>query len=234
MNERWAEAANGLVADLQRIFSTRLRSVVVYGPTLDVDTRALVTTFVLVDSLRIADLEACAHRVDEWARAGIDTPLIVPDTEFRRSLDTFPVEYADLVATHVRVFGPDPFAGIVIDPEDLRRACEKQVKSHLLHLREGCIEAGGRPLDLAHLVAASAPAFGVLLRNIGRLTGAPDTTRHDAAMAGARATDLDESVVARVLSLATTTSHSADGARLFPDYLAAVEQVAAAIDRWHA
>ena len=60
--------------------------------------------------------------------------------------------------------------------EDLRRACETQIKSHLVHLREGFIESGGRPQAIADLVAASAPAFAALLRNVARLNGGDDPT----------------------------------------------------------
>ena len=57
------------------------------------------------------------------------------------------------------VYGDNPFAGVTIAPDDLRRACETQAKSHLVHLREGFIESGGRPTGVAELVATSAPAF---------------------------------------------------------------------------
>ena len=103
------------------------------------------------------------------AGAGVNTPLILPDEEFRRSLDTFPLEYADIAAAHQRVFGRDPFEAAVINPEDVRRACEKQIKSHILHLREGYIEAHGDPFAISRLVAASAPGFAGLLRSVARL-----------------------------------------------------------------
>ena len=60
---------------------------------------------------------------------------------------------------------------VAIAPADLRRACETQIKSHLVHLREAFIESGGKPGAVASLVKASAPAFTALLRNVARLTG---------------------------------------------------------------
>jgi hypothetical protein len=96
--------------------------------------------------------------VPAWRRERLATPLILPEDEFRRSLDAFPLEFGEIVRVHERVFGDDPFAGIAVTREDLRRACETQIKSHLLHLREGYLESGGRPEAVAELVAASAPA----------------------------------------------------------------------------
>ena len=45
-----------------------------------------------------------------------------------------------------------------VDPADLRRACEVQARSHLLHLREGYLETRGRADALADLIVQSAPA----------------------------------------------------------------------------
>ena len=232
MSAPWEGSAITLVNDLQRVFAGRLLSVIVYGQVLDEPTQATLTTFVLVASLSQDDLQGCAGLVGGWAKAGIDTPLILPDKEFRRSLDTFPLEYADILAAHARVFGPDPFENVILNTEDLRRACEKQVKGHLLHLREGYIEARGGPLAISQLVSASAPAFAALLRSVARLLGVTAPTRIETALAGAHSLGLPETTVSQVLSLAGATAKTSDGARLFPSYLSVVEQLADAVDTW--
>ena len=35
-----------------------------------------------------------------WQREGIATPLLLPEAEFRRSLDAFPLEYAEILRAH--------------------------------------------------------------------------------------------------------------------------------------
>ncbi len=94
------------------------------------------------------DLLACAARADLWHRDGAATPLLLTRDEFVRSLDAFPIEYGEILDTHRVLFGVDPFTGLTINPEDVRRACEVQVKSHLLHLRENYIECGARPSEV--------------------------------------------------------------------------------------
>src|SRR5215216_2219067 len=163
MAPTWQSAALSLVSDLRNVFGDRLRSVVAYGPHLEGQTTAPLTCLALVGSLTAADLEGCARRAAGWHRAAVATPLILPEDEFRRSLDAFPLEYGEIIRAHRRLFGSDPFAGVAIAAEDLRRACEAQVKSHLVHLREGYIEAGGHPSRIAELVRASAPGFAALL-----------------------------------------------------------------------
>jgi hypothetical protein len=235
MTSTWRHAAAALVTDLRHIFAGRLRSLVAYGPQIEGEGDAPLTCLALVDSLGISDLEACARMAHRWERQGLAIPLILPEQEFRRSLDAFPLEYGEILRAHERVFGADPFEAVSIPRDDLRRACETQVKSHLVHLREGFIEAGGRPKAVADLVSTSAPAFAALLRNVARLNGNPSPNRADATREGARMAGLPDSVVADMLALERRPSiPTTDAARLFPEYLAAVEQLARVVDGWRA
>ena len=229
----WRPAAAALVADLTHIFAGRLRSVVAYGARVEGDDEAPLTCLALVDSLAITDLDACARLAPHWERQRIATPLILPEPEFRRSLDAFPLEYGEIIRAHEQVFGPDPFEGASIAREDLRRACETQVKSHLLHLREAYIESGGRPQAVADLVTTSAPAFAALLRHVARLGGSTIADRAAATLEGARAAGLADGIVGDVLALERRLAiPTTDAARLFPAYIAAIEQLARVVDGW--
>lgn len=234
MTPTWKTAATALVDDLRHIFGTRLRSVVAYGARLEGATETPLTCLAIVISLTVEDLEQCATLAGRWARAQIAIPLIVPADEFARSLDAFPLEYGEIIRTHARVYGDDPFQGAIVIPEDLRRACELQAKSHLLHLREGFIEARGRPAAIARLVQASAPGFTALLRNVARLGDDPTRDRVGATRAGARAAGVPDELATDMLNLERQPGlPAADAARLFPEYLAAMERLAGAVDRWH-
>jgi len=215
------------------VFAERLRSVVAYGPQLDGEGGAPLTCLALVDSLNVADLEACARLANGWTKHGLAIPLILPAQEFGRSLDAFPLEYGEILRAHAHVFGDDPFKSATIARDDLRRACETQIKSHLLHLREGFIESGGRPAAIADLVTASAPAFAALLRAVARLSGHVPQGRDPAARAGAHAAGLPEGIVTDILSLERPSPiPTRDAARLFAPYLDVVEQLARVVDGW--
>jgi len=235
MAQTWQPAADTITRDLGGIFRGRLLSVVIYGGQVDGNATAPLQALALVSSLSAGDLEACAHLSAEWTRGGIGTPLILPDGEFRASLDVFPLEYGEIVRAHTLVFGSDPFAGVSISTADLRLACEAQAKSHLLHLRQGYVQTGGRLPAVARLVSQSAPAFAALLRNVGRLTGVQTSDRMEATRQGARSAGLSSDTVDAVLALESPSALPAsDPARLFPDYLAAVERLAAVVDQWRA
>jgi hypothetical protein len=205
-----------LVQDLTTIFKTRLRAVASYGASVRTDTEP-ITTLALVDHLTGDDLRRCASRAQAWHNTGIATPLLLGEREFARSLDAFPFEFGAILDDYAVVAGSDPFTGLRVAAADLRRACEVQARSHLLHLREGFIETRGRDDAIASLIVRSAAPLAALLRNLARLPGVSPA----------------DSVLARVVQL----EHGAilpasEAAPLFPDYLRALEQLVNTIDTW--
>lgn len=215
--------------DLQQIFGDRLQAFVAHGRPDESPAPSLA----IVHSVTADDLAACAARASSWLRAGSATPLLLSRDEFAGSLDAFPIEFGEIIDTHRVIVGADPFFGLSIRPEDVRRACEVQVKSHLLHLRENYIECGGRPAAIESLVADSAPGFAALLRRLASLDDLPHDTAAELGAYAAARPRLDPRVVGNLLAImASGSGAGVDAVRLFPDYLAAVEQLARFIDGW--
>jgi hypothetical protein len=210
-----SDAVSALNRDMRTMFGDRLRSVVAYAIT-DRTPDTAQPTLVIVDALTPADLRACAALVVKWHESGLATPLILEASEFERSLDAFPYEFGAILADHAIVSGESPFAGLRVDPADMRRACEIQARSHLLHLREGYIETQGRSDALAELIARSAAPLSALLRSVARLKGVSTA----------------DGVLTQVAGLNGKELSPEAARRLFPDYLSAVEYLTAEIDRW--
>lgn len=233
-------AAERLTDELRVQFGPRVTAIVAYGPRLmsrgrrEVGPRAVpLHTLALVDVVGLADLEALAPRADAWRRAGLAMPLLLGRREFERSLDAFPVEYGAIIAHHVLLAGPDPFTGLAVHVGDLRRACETLAKSHLIHLREGFLETGGRAGELATMLRASAVPFSALLGAVARLEGDDDDPTGHVPGATARRCGASEAVIEQVLDLLDVQELSNDEARrLYPAYLDVVEKVVAYVDRW--
>ena len=220
-------ALQTLEHDLREIFGGRLQSLVHYGARQHTsaqhahDTHAhghhepvLTHTLAVTETLTPDDLRACAKRAASWHDKGLATPLVVPGAELVRSLDVFPFEFTAIIADHVVVSGANPFSGLHVEPSDLRWACEVQARGHLLHLREGYIEARGRDDALAVLIVRSAPAWKSLLDNVARLekkTAAPD--------------DVTGLVGVKEIS-------NEDAVRIFPKYLGDVERLTKDVDTW--
>ena len=168
----------------------------------------------------------------QLARGGLATPLILPLDEFQRSLDAFPLEYGAIVARHVVLAGEDPFAGVSIEPSDVRRACEVQAKSHVIHLREGYLESGAARAAVARLVAASAPAFAGLLANLARLEGVEPAGPDELASHAAAAAGISAALVRQVLDLRGSDRPPDAAADLYREYLAAAGRLSHFFDQW--
>lgn len=222
-----SNVASVVLADLQRIFGPRLDAFVTYGASLSPRP-----SLALVHALTLADLTACATCARRWQDGGAATPVLLTRQEFARSLDVFPVEFGEIIAHHDTLFGDDPFAGLSVAPGDLRRACEGQVRSLLLHVREDYMEAAGSAREVARVVTESAPEFRALLMLLARLDG-QHLDRQQLAAWAAGTLQLDPKVTSDALHLAHDADRSSvDAGRLFPAYLAALEQLARHVDEW--
>jgi hypothetical protein len=221
-------ALQTLERDLREIFGPRLHSLVHYGArehraaTVQQHEHhghhepALLHTLAVTDTVTVDDLRACSKRVTRWHDDHIATPLIVPKAELERSLDVFPFEFSAIIADHVVVAGSNPFERLHVEPSDLRWACEVQARGHLLHLREGYIEARGRDDALSVLIVRSAAAWKSLLENVARLEN--------------KVAEQDE--VTQLVGIKEISNEEA--VRIFPAYLASVERLTQQVDRWKA
>ncbi|MDQ3421443.1 MAG: hypothetical protein M3541_22180 [Acidobacteriota bacterium] len=225
-------ALEALAADLQRIFGNRLHSVCAYGAAADTD--ADIRSIALVQSLDFEDLAACVPLTAGWGNRGLAVPLLLERDEFRRTLDVFPLEYGEIIASHVVVRGDDPFLGLTVPDADRRRACELQAKSHLIHLREGFLETGGDPRRVARLIGASAEGFHHLLVHIVALVApsAPNDSDH-LPEAAEEHIGVPRELVREVTAAADGgPSTIADPTAMLARYIAAVERVWEFVDGW--
>lgn len=245
----WRAAAEGLRRDLEGIVGRRLRALVVYEAhgvlgdvpgtsetTSDAEIRHadLVHTLALIEDLSVEDLTRAAALTASWEKSRLAVPLMLAPRELARSLDAFPLEFAQILTRHVVIVGDHPFDGLSIDAQDVRRACETQVKSHLLHLREGYLQAGGDPRKVSDLVAASAVPLRALLVSIARLEGvharSPEALLHFVESGLHLPTDGFRPVV--LIGSRESGFRGPDLSDAYPAYLAAVERLAQLVDEW--
>jgi hypothetical protein len=116
---------------------------------------------------------------------------------------------------------------------DLRRACEAQARSHLLHLREGFIQSAGNPKALAKLVSASVVPLRALLINIARLHGVNARTPDALAQFVDQRLHLPGDGLRPLLSSKRPEQvKDLDVGAFFPAYLQAVEHLTTLVDEW--
>jgi len=157
-------------------------------------------------------------------------PLLIERGEWASASDVFPIEVTDMQIAHRLMRGPDPLAGRVVDPADLRRALEAEFRAKLLRLRQAYALAAGDPKLLGAVasgtVASVAALFRVSLALFGR--DAAVATPAALAAAGEAMSIPTEPIVAlwtrRVFQGPPCT------AELFEGYLAAVGAAVRVID----
>lgn len=192
-----------------------------------------VSSVAFAAALRAGDFEAFGALDETWHRDGLETPLLMTVDEFRRSLDAFPLEYQALLDRHVVVAGRAPFDHVRIDAAHLRRACEVQAKGHLIHLRQGWIEAAGHDDRLAALIRRSAASLRAVLTSVARLSdGGAEGGDDRAALRGAACAGLDASLVSAVLAVEENADLAPALVARLPEYLAASERLWAYVDGW--
>src|SRR5437867_5609291 len=214
------DAVHALDRELRGIFGARLQSLSIYGGRTDAGAQPHgasaahghdgppTQTLAVVDSLTQDDLRGCARHVEAWHDAGLATPLLIAERELERSLDAFPLELGAILVDHVVVSGGNPFASLAVDAADMRRACEVQARSHLLHLREGFLETRGRSDALAVLIVQSAAPFAALLASLARLQGVQAQDSGAVGRHVERTLQLAPGVVTDVVKLALVTELS--------------------------
>src|SRR5262245_24870882 len=232
-------AVDRLARDLDGIFKDRLESLVAY-PGHQGD--GSVHSCAIVANLAFPDLRACLPLTESWHDRGIAVPLLLSADELRRTIDIFPLEYASIIADHTLVRGTDPFAGLTIPVQDIRRACEGVAKSHLIHLREAYLESHGETNRIARIITASAAPLRALLTHIARLPdqahGSPDAfTPTDESLANLAhlRMGISTNVIRDVLASSVNgQSTIPDPSHLLSAYIDASRKIWEYVDRWRA
>lgn len=238
-------AVDALARDLDQVFGARLRSLVVF-PGHQAD--GSVHSMAVIDDLAFRDLVACLPFAEAWHHRGAAVPLVLTPGELRRTLDIFPLEYASIVADYGVVRGIDPLQNVTISIEDIRRACEAQAKSHLIHLREAFLESHAEMTRVARLIAASAAPLRALLTNIARLPDGGERSVTGAERAAASAASASDTALAAMAErrigvsaaivrdvLATSANGASaitDPTHLLAGYIDAAGKIWEYVDRW--
>ena len=214
----------------------RLVALLLYGSAArgtHVPDRSDVNTLLICDA---ADEDLFARlepAVRGWTRAGHPAPLILTEREWRTSADVFPIEYEDMRHAHRVLAGRDPWPGVTVRREDLRRELEQELKGKLVRLRQGYVAFRGEPKRLGPVLVGSVAGFFTMLRTALRLAGrtapaAPDDlVREAAALIGFDAGELGD-VLAHVQGRETLKLGACD--RRAAAYLAAVARTAEFVD----
>jgi hypothetical protein len=196
--------AETFAAEVKAALGGRLGALLLYGSAArgtHVARGAGLNTLLVCDAVDEALFVILEPAVRRWTRAGHPAPLIFTEQELRDSSDAFAIEYEEIRQAHRLLAGRDPWPGITVKREDLRRQLEFELVGKLVRLRQAYAAGRSDPKRLTEIVIGSAAGFFTMLRSTLRLSGravpaAPeDVVREAAALIGFPATALDDLVV---------------------------------------
>ena len=150
-------------------------------------------TAVVLAQIDLAQLDQLATHGVRLGKQNIAAPLIMTPEYLQASCDTFPLELLEIQQLHALIYGRDSFGELQFERRDVRLQCERELKSEVLQLRQGLLQAAGRRKPLLQLCRASATRAVRVLRGLLFLAG----EKQPPALAG--------DVVARV---AVDTNHA--------------------------
>jgi predicted nucleotidyltransferase len=228
---------NDFVAQLREAAGTNLESVVLYGSAVsgEYDPKySNINLAVVLKETSLPKLLAIAPAVAKWTAQKRHAPLLITREELERSADVFSIELIDMQQHHRVLHGPDPVAALQI-PRHLHRVqLEYELREKLILLRQRLLIDAEDPERTWHLLLRSLPAFTTLFRHALMAQGQPvPATKRDSVKALAALLAFDASPFEHLLDI---REHRAEPRQfqvqeVAARYLAAVEQVTAAVDK---
>ena len=174
MNERNInEMIDGLISELERVLGIGF-SAAVYGSVARgqwLDGRSDVNLLIVLDDPSPPALSRLTGAVAAWHKKGLTPPLFIGRDEWQCAADVFPIEITDMRLAYRVLHGADPVAPLVVEPADLRRAIEAELRGKLVRLRQAYVRFGEAMPMLGGVATSSVASFLVLLRGIAVLLG---------------------------------------------------------------
>jgi hypothetical protein len=235
-----AEKLSPMVTDLVREHGPNIHSYYVTGSAVVPDYNEKlsdVNSVVVLKTMDLKFVEFLAPLGGKYGKKRIAAPLVMTPEYITGSLDAFPVEFLDFKLIHKTVFGEDLFKDLQLTARDLRLQCEREVKSKLIHLRQGYIASLGekKPLTevLVRSITGSMPVFRAIIFVLG---AEPPIVRQDVLKAFGAAAHIDTGVFEELLALKAGLIRPSEQElhTLFERYYHALDGAGAIIDGCHA
>jgi predicted nucleotidyltransferase len=228
---------NEFISRLRAASGENLLSVILYGSAADGEFHPEFSNVNLLCVLRettFATLAAMAPAVEWWTRQKHHAPLVLTREEMERSTDVFSIEFLDMKQRHRVLFGEDVLSGLQI-PMHLHRAqLEYELREKLILLRERLLLATGDKKQLWDLMLSSLSTFTTLFRHgLIALGEMPPNAKRDVVQGLAARTPFDATAFLQLLDIREHKAETKqfDVTDVFARYLAAVQQVTAAVDK---
>ncbi|HXM59935.1 MAG TPA: nucleotidyltransferase domain-containing protein [Terriglobales bacterium] len=228
---------NEFISRLRLASGENLESVILYGSAADGEFHPDFSNINLLCVLREASfsaLVAIAPALEWWTKQKHHEPLVLTHEELETSIDVFSIELLDMQQRHHVLFGADVLSGLKI-PMHLHRAqLEYELRAKLILLRERLLLSANDKKQLWDLMLRSLSTFTTLFRHgLIALGAAPPKAKRETVKELAARISFDASAFLQLLDIREHKAETKqfDVTDIFSRYLAALQQVTAAVDK---
>ncbi len=230
------EKVSEFVRRLREAAGPNLECVILYGSAVTNEYDPEFSDINLLCILRdtsLPALEALAPTVKWWSKQRHPAPLILALQELQRSAEVFAIEFTDIKSQHRVLYGDNPISSLEISAHMRQAQLEYEMREKLILLRQELLFVAGDRKRTWDLLRRSLPAFATLCRHalIAKGDNIPSTKRESiqgvASLASFDASALLEVLDMRAYKRMPEKTHAGS---LAARYLAAVEQMAVAVD----
>jgi predicted nucleotidyltransferase len=229
------QLAENFVEELRDAISGRVRAATLFGSAARNEWIAGVSdvnVLVLLDDIDAPVLKRAAPAASHALSNGL-TPLLMELDEWRRAIDVFTIELADMKDASLTLYGEDPVAAPIVQHTIMRLQAERELRAKLLHLHAAMLVAADDRARLGQIFIHALPSFTTYLRTALRLAQqtVPRTSR-DVIEQGCALASADPAAFLRVLDARTSGEDFAIGLDepVADHFNTAAEQLAAYVD----
>jgi len=219
----------------------KIDSVYLYGSVAAGDflpERSDINSLILFDSFGAMELQIMRPLVRDGLKKRIVAPLCLSVQTFRRSADTFPLEFIEIKDKHLLLFGlENRVDALEIPREYLRVKIEEQIKGKLIRLRQVWMEHPETGRELTEILVDTQRQLFPVFRNLLRFLGIdrPPISRDEILR------ELENRAQFALLPCRQVWEHAAGRASIqgnvssiYSDYIDALLKLATLIDRLEA
>jgi predicted nucleotidyltransferase len=228
---------NDFVQRVRDAAGSNVEAIILFGSAVSGDFHEGLSDLNLFCVLRdtsFQNLQALAPAVKWWEKQKQPPPLCMTRHELERSTDVFTIELLDMVQHHRVLYGDNVLQGLQISMHQHRVQVEYELREKLLLLRQHVLLAADNKSKLWDVLLHSVPSFATLFRHALIALGNENAPgRREAVEELAKKVEFDPSAITRVLDIRERKADAKklDVADLCASYLAAIEKVAAAVDK---
>lgn len=171
--------------DYTTLFGDDLLAIILYGSGARgeyIPKKSDINFLIVLTDNGMEHLGDAVNLVAKWQKRKIPVPLFLTKTYIESSLDAFPLEFFNIRSAYQVIHGEDILKDVVIQKEDLRLQCERELKAKLLLLRESFLEANNKSHLLRELVAQSLSAFISIFKALLYLKGDEVPEKNEAVL----------------------------------------------------